>query len=92
MRHRPLAFVPLPFVLAALLVFAAGSPIGLAQRATPPAGPAATLVASTAATPEADLAGVAPLPMTEARRTEFEAYVAELQNLLGVPGASVAVV
>ena len=52
----------------------------------------ATPLAVPPATPSADLAGVAPLPLTGERRAAFEAYVAEAINRLGVAGASVAVV
>ena len=90
MRRTPLALVPL--VLAALLVLVAGYPAGVAQVGTPVASPSAAPFASPAATPQADLAGVMPLPLTEARRAEFEAYVADAMNRLGVPGAAVAVV
>ena len=53
------------------------------QAATPSAGPPAGPV---------ELAGVAPLPLTEERRAAFEAHVADAVARFGVPGASVAVV
>jgi CubicO group peptidase (beta-lactamase class C family) len=39
-----------------------------------------------------DLTGVDPLPLTEDRLTEFEAYVTEMLAMTEIPGAAVAVV
>ena len=80
-------------VIITLLVVLAGSgPAVVAQIETPVPELAATPLAVPPATPAADLAGVAPLPLTGERRATFEAYVADAINQLGVPGASVAVV
>jgi CubicO group peptidase (beta-lactamase class C family) len=90
MRRTPLALVPLALVL--LLVLAAGRSAGVAQVETPVASPPTAPLASPVATPPADLTGVAALPLTDARRAAFEAYVADALNRLAVPGAAVAVV
>src|SRR5829696_1139785 len=71
-------------ILAVLLVLAGSGPAVMAQVETP--------VPALPATPTADLAGVAPLPLTGERRAAFEAYAAEAIDRLGVAGASVAVV
>lgn len=56
-----------------------------------PAFPA-TPIATPQALAQADLAGVAPLPLTGERRAAFEAYVADALHRFGPPGAAVAVV
>jgi CubicO group peptidase (beta-lactamase class C family) len=82
----------LPLVLVAFLLLATLGPIGLAQVETPVPGTPATPFATPAVAPSPDLSGVEPLPLTGARRVEFEAYIADQMAMLGVPGASIAVV
>ena len=85
MRHVSL-------VLAMLFALVVAGSAATAQVETPaPALPATPLPVATA-TPVANLADVAPIPLTGERRTTFEAYVADAIKRLGVPGASVAVV
>jgi CubicO group peptidase (beta-lactamase class C family) len=79
-------------MLAVLLVLAGSGPAVMAQVETPVPALPATPPAVPPASPVADLAGVAPRPLTGARRAAFEAYAAEAINRLGVAGASVAVV
>jgi CubicO group peptidase (beta-lactamase class C family) len=78
MPRPPLFLVPV--VLAVLLAVAHRPPPAAAQPAPP------------VATPQVNLAGVAPLPLTGARRLEFEAYIGDSMRRFGVLGASVAVV
>ena len=85
MRHVSL-------VLAMLLALVVAGPAALAQVETPAPAISATPLPVATATPVANLADVAPLPLTGERRSTFEAYVAEAVDRLGVPGASVAVV
>jgi CubicO group peptidase (beta-lactamase class C family) len=80
----------MPVLLALLLVLTVGA-TGVAQVETPVPDPRATPVATPEAAPP-DLSGIAPLPLTGARRAAFEAYIADALHRLGVPGASVAVV
>jgi CubicO group peptidase (beta-lactamase class C family) len=68
-------------LVAALAVLLTAGGAASAQVAAPAAGPERT-----------DLRGVAPRPLTGARRAAFEAYVADALFRFGVPGASVAVV
>jgi CubicO group peptidase (beta-lactamase class C family) len=77
MPRRLIGFLPLVGVLLALV------PLDRSAEgwATAPA-----------TTPAVDLRGVAPLPLTGERRAAFEAYLADIMNRFGVPGASVAVV
>ena len=71
--------------LAAASLAAGGARIpAAAQDATPAGTPPASVLP--------DLTGVAPLPLTDERRAQFEAYVADALLRFGVPGASIAVV
>ena len=82
-----------PIVLALILLLPFSvSPVSIAQVETPvPSGPA-TPIATPLDAAHRDLTDVSPLPLTGERRAEFEAYVADAMNQLGVAGASVAVV
>jgi CubicO group peptidase (beta-lactamase class C family) len=71
-----------PILLVLLLVWMSAVP---ARGQTPG-------LATTQAESAADLAGVAPLPLTGDRLTEFETYITGMLAKTGVPGASVAVV
>lgn len=71
-----------PLALVLLLALALGSP-ALAQVATPVATPVAEA---------ANLAGVAPLPLTGERRAAFEASIADRLHRFDIPGIAVAVV
>jgi CubicO group peptidase (beta-lactamase class C family) len=81
-----------PIILALLLVFAGSDTAVVAQVESPVPALATTPRAVPPATPTAELAGVAPLPLSGERRATFEAYVADATNRFGVPGASVAVI
>ena len=80
-----------PLVLTVLLALVVAGPATMAQVETPVPALAPPRSQSHRHA-SADLAGVAPLPLTGERRTAFEAYVAEAIDRLGVPGASMAVV
>ncbi len=68
---------PAAVLLALLLALALlGPAAATAQVETPVPVPPATPLATPQAAPHADLAGVAPLPLTGERRAAFEAYVA----------------
>jgi CubicO group peptidase (beta-lactamase class C family) len=71
--------------LAAASLAAGGARIPTAAQDATPAG-------TTRASVLPDLTGVAPLPLTDERRAQFEAYVADALLRFGVPGASIAVV
>jgi CubicO group peptidase (beta-lactamase class C family) len=86
MRRTPIALALILLLLATI------GPASMAQVETPVPGAPATPIATPLAAPQSDLTDVAPLPLTGERRAEFEAYVADAMNRLGVPGASVAVV
>ena len=85
MRHVSL-------VLAMLLALVVAGSATTAQVETPVPALPATPVPVATATPVANLADMAPMPLTGERRATFEAYVADAIKRLGVPGASVAVV
>ncbi|MBW3632754.1 MAG: beta-lactamase family protein [Chloroflexi bacterium] len=82
-----------PIVVALiLLLLATVGPASMAQVETPVPSEPTTPIATPLAAAQPDLTDVTPLPLTGERRAEFEAYVAEAMNRLGVPGASIAVV
>jgi CubicO group peptidase (beta-lactamase class C family) len=82
----------IPIILAVLLVLAGSGPAVVAQVETPVPSAPSTPIATPQTAAQPDLSGVAPLPLTGERRTTFEAYVADVIDRFGVPGASVAVV
>ena len=78
LRRSPL--ILLACALLTMLPILAPSPTSLAQESS-----------SGQATPSS-LAGIAPRNLTEEQLAEFEAYIADMLELTGVPGAAVAVV